>query len=309
MIQIITLNPAMDRTLTLDELLPGNVLRATQVVSMAGGKGINVARFLKQLAREIEIEVIGFSGGATGGYIQNECEQMGVTGKFIDISAPNRVCFTILEPDRTTVINEPGPVISQDELLQFWNVLKESQLPDVVLLSGSAPPGIPDNFYADVIRYYKGFDLPVFLDTSAGYLAEGIRAEPFFVKPNESEFRELINLKEGSFEELVVAAQQFINYGVQNMAISFGERGLVYVTGDGGPFYIPALKIKAVNPIASGDAFMAGMIYSMTNGGDMEYSLKFATAAAAMNAVNSVPSFSNPEDIKDWALKVEKYNL
>ncbi len=304
MIQIVCLNPAMDRTVLLDALQPGAVHRAERGLSMPGGKGINVARFLKEIDPAIALRLVGFAGGGTGDYIRRECRRTGLFEEFTQIAEPSRVCTTLVERDRSTVINERGPTISEGDMERFWSSLDPS--PDLVVISGSVPEGVPDSLYAELIRHYHRLSVPVYLDSSGQSLKKGSAAGPLLIKPNEEEFRFLVGASDVCMTtaDIVELALPLLQTDISYVLVSLGARGLILVSKNAQAALIPVLPVTVRNPIGCGDALVAGLSYGMMQTGDIGIAVRYGAAAAALNAMNLVPSLGNPEALGDYMKQV-----
>lgn len=166
MVLTVTLNPAVDKTRRLNELLLGQVNRLQSVMSVAGGKGVNVTKILRQF--EYPVTAMGFIGGYTGQLIQERLTEMGAECHFTYIDQATRVSTNILADNGyVTEVLEPGPVISKDELSRFLSEYKRQlQRVDMVVLSGSIPQGVPEDIYETLTMLAKEAGCKVFLDTS-----------------------------------------------------------------------------------------------------------------------------------------------
>ncbi|MHB1685540.1 MAG: 1-phosphofructokinase family hexose kinase [Bacilli bacterium] len=304
MIQIVCLNPAMDRTVLIGALQPGHVHRSERGLSMPGGKGINVARFLKEIDPAIDVRLVGFAGGYIGDYIRCECKQAGLFEEFTQIEQGSRVCTTLVESDRATVINEPGPTLSEDDIQRFWESLNPNA--DLVVISGSIPDGAPDSLYAEIIRYYNRLSVPVYLDSSGPALKKGIAAGPLLIKPNEEEFRFLVGIDDApvSTADIVELSQSLLQTGISYVLVSLGSRGLILVSKHAQAALIPALSVAVRNPIGCGDALVAGISYGMVQTGDIRIAVQYGVAAAALNAMNLIPSLGNSAALYNYMRQV-----
>lgn len=231
MIQVVCLNPAVDRTMVVGTLRPGEVHRGRLVAAMAGGKGMNVARFLKQMQPDLEVRVTGFVGGHGGALIRAACEQDGAVADLVEISEESRVCYTIVEDGR----GEEAVHVREGEMESVWSAgasLPQSQakmaefaqdvasLPlrstvlnesgpgiddaameqfwgtlradaRLVVVSGSAPDGYAD-LHAEIVRHMQRAGVPVLVDAAGETLARAVTAAPAIIKPNETEFARLL---------------------------------------------------------------------------------------------------------------------
>lgn len=287
MILTITLNPAVDKTCHIQELILGQVNRLESTKSIAGGKGVNVTKILRQF--DYPVTAMGFLGGYSGRMIEETLEKMGAVCRFTHIAQETRVSTNILaENGYVTEILEPGPVITEGELQQFLEEYK-ARLPhcEVVVLSGSIPQGIPTNIYQTLTKLAKEQGCKVLLDTSGEALKAGVEAAPYLIKPNHKELEVLVGRKLGNQEELVAVAKELLEKGIQKVLISMGAQGLLYVDGKGAVKQ-PAYKVKAINTVACGDTVVASYCMSELDGKDREEAVKCATALSAANATTAV---------------------
>jgi tagatose 6-phosphate kinase len=298
MIDIICLNPAMDRTMAFQHIQLGQVHRSLQCITVAGGKGLNVARFFRQLQPDSEIRVRGFVGGIIGSYIREECRKYSFVDCFTEIADTTRVCSIMVDERLATVFNEQGPRVTEEEVQHFLAGLDEK--PELVVISGSGPTGVPDTFYAKLVAYYKSKSIPVVLDASGAMLAHGVAAGPTLIKPNEDEFRELMGAGEGPLEldGLPDKCESLLSKGIEHIVVSLGARGAVLVSRGLDPVWFPALDIPVRNPIACGDALVAGMLYGWSQNASIVDIVRCGIAAASLNAMSLGPMF---EDLDRYA--------
>ncbi len=287
MILTVTLNPAVDKTCRLQELILGQVNRIQSAKSIAGGKGVNVTKILRQF--DYPVTAMGFLGGYSGKMIEDTLHQMGAICCFTHISEETRVSTNLLaENGYITEILEPGPVISKPEMVDFLKEyekrIKECEL---VVLSGSIPKGVPADMYQTLIRLAKQQGCKVFLDTSGEALRQGVEAAPYLIKPNHKELEYLVGKKITSKEELIEEAGKLLQKGVQKVLVSLGSKGLLYVDKEGWLIQ-PAFKVDAVNTVACGDTVVASYCMSVSEEKEREIALKCATALSAANATTEV---------------------
>lgn len=265
MIYTVTINPALDRTHVVPQLTMNQVLRANKVMVDWGGKGFNVSRALKELG--LESTAIGFAGGPTGQKLYSGLQSAGINAQFIWISDETRINFSVFSSNTgdSIKVNEPGPVISQQEQTQLTNLIENKVNPgDVWVLSGSLAPNIPKNFYSHLIEIIQVRGAKAILDTSGPSLLAGIESQPYLVKPNLEELESVIGKKLENRFEIKTASQPFINKGIGWVAVSCGALGLI-LTNREGTWHAPAPQIKPMNTTGAGDALVAGMVWAITN--------------------------------------------
>lgn len=282
----VTLNTSVDTTLTIPSaLVVGETNRVRDVLKLPGGKGINVARVLHTL--RVPVHVTGLAGGSAAEFMKNGLVQAGIDSTFLPIAGETRTCIAVVESDshRVTEINETGPIITDTEAQAFLD-LYGRLLPGAlaVVLSGSLPPGLPDNYYALLLNRAHAAGIPSILDTSDGALSLGIAAEPLLVKPNTTEAVQFLGKEVDSVEDAVRVGQSMREQGVRIAAISRGADGAVLVTEMGA--WLARLSVSnPISSVGSGDAFVAGFIAGLQQAVDTGKSTSIATAAAVTGIV------------------------
>lgn len=287
MVLTVTLNPAVDKTCRLNELLLGQVNRLQSVMSVAGGKGVNVTKILRQF--EYPVTAMGFIGGYTGQLIQERLTEMGAECHFTYIDQATRVSTNILADNGyVTEVLEPGPVISKDELSRFLSEYKRQlQRVDMVVLSGSIPQGVPEDIYETLTMLAKEAGCKVFLDTSGEALKKAVKAKPYLLKPNKKELEYLVERKLTNTEEIKEQIKKLLDSGVEKVIVSLGSKGFVYGDREGIIAQKP-VKVKAVNTVACGDCLVASFCMSEMEDTDRMQAIYKAAALAASNATTSV---------------------
>lgn len=259
MIITVTMNPAIDRTVEIDRLVPGELNRITKVEYDAGGKGINVSRTIHALGRESL--AMGFLGGNAGKTIEAVLNRKGIRHDFLWVEGETRTNTKVLERDGTvTELNEPGPEIGREQLEELMERLmsyaKEGTL---YVLSGSVPAGVDKGIYAGIIRRAHEKGAGVLLDADGELLCRGLMEKPDLVKPNAAELMEYAGYgKEASDKELLEAARALRKKGIGGAAVSMGSRGALFFLKDYEAFS-PALPVKAHSAVGAGDAMAAAL--------------------------------------------------
>ncbi len=283
MFTTVTLNPAMDKTYTAARLLPGQVNRMDSVKNLAGGKGINVAKVLRQYG--FEVKAMGFLGGYTGSFIEDYVRKIGGKCCFTHVAGETRSSINILSQDGyVTEVLEPGPQISEKELSQFYQDFeREIADSELVILSGSAPAEVPSSIYADLILKAREQGKKVLLDSSGEYLRQGVKAGPFMVKPNGKELEILIGRKIRGLEDTISAAIDLSRRGIDHVLVSMGAKGLLYVSGQQ-ILYGKAPGIRAVNTVGCGDSVVAAFAMAYAKDLNEEEILRYCVGLSAANA-------------------------
>lgn len=283
MIMTVSLNPAVDKTCRLKEMIPGEVNRLIGAESVAGGKAVNVTKVLRQF--HVPVAAVGFLGGSGGTLIGEAVEKLGVECHFTEISGDTRTNTNVLEENgQVTELLEPGPVISEKELRsflkQFTGCLESCEL---AVLSGSLPEGVPADIYAKLVELCHMAGCRVLLDSSGEALRQGIQAGPDIVKPNKRELEYLAGRPLKNRAEIMDAARELLALGVGRVVVSLGSEGLLGVDEEAVLFQ-PAKQVCTVNTVGCGDTVVASLCMSELAGEDMETALAKAAALAAANA-------------------------
>ena len=278
----VTLNAAVDKLYTIPGFSVDKVQRPTETRVYAGGKGINVARVYRALGGEVT--ATGFSGGATGEYIQDSLREEGIDARFVKVANESRTCTAILDPLRRTetVLNELGPWVTPDECAFLLQRLREL-LPGhiAVILSGSLPPGVPSDIYAAITKLAVETGAKVVLDASGGALRLGVEAEPFLVKPNVHELEALSVYGDGWGGSAQALRDK---YGVTLALVTGGPRGAVLASAEGTWEAVPP-AVEVMSALGSGDSLTAGFAWAWEQGWGHAEALKLGVAAGAANAM------------------------
>ena len=221
MIVTVTLNAAVDRTLTVPNFQRGQRHRASAGLTLAGGKGINVARALKALG--VPVVATGLVGGVTGSRIVEELTSEAILNDFVHIEGESRTSTAVVDPTGNTYteINEWGPVVSKDELGILLDKLHYlTQGAELVIFAGSLPRDVPDEFYAEAIHDLARRHVLSVLDTEGEPLRLGVESEPFLVSPNQREAEALVGQEFHDDEDFRLALDQIAELGPRNVLIT-----------------------------------------------------------------------------------------
>ena len=287
MILTVTLNPAVDKTYTTGALIMGNVNRMRTAMSIAGGKGINVTKVLRQYG--YPVCATGFLGGYAGNFIEDYLKKEEVDCRFIRVEGETRSNMNILADNGyVTEILEPGPEVDEERqqrfLTQYDALLGECEL---VVLSGSVATGLPDDIYAVLIEKARNKGIRTILDTSGDALRKGIAAKPYMIKPNQKELEYIIGHKLVKRDDVKAAALAIHAEGIAHVVVSMGKKGLLAVSG-GKVFFASAGKVKALNTVGCGDSVVASYAMSILNSERNEQAIRRAAAISAANATTLV---------------------
>lgn len=280
----VTLNPAVDKTCTAQSVRQGEVNRMRSVMRIAGGKGINVTRILRQYG--YPVTATGFLGGYNGCFIEEELQKREVICCFVRVQGETRTNMNIVADDGyVTELLEPGPEIpkeKQQDFLQCYDSLLEDGC--MVLLSGSVAAGMDKGIYGELVKRARAANIPVYLDSSGESMRQGIRELPDLIKPNWKELEYIMRRRLTSREEVAEAALFLRNQGIGRVIVSMGSKGLLSVTEDG-VLHARTERIQAVNTVACGDSVVAAYAMAYRNGETEEEAIRRACAISAANAL------------------------
>ena len=283
MILTVTLNPAIDKTYRVQELVLGHVNRMKSIENIPGGKGINVGKILCQCS--CPVTATGFLGGYTGRWIEERLKETGLVCDFVHIGADTRCSMNVVADNGyVTEILEPGPWIKPEERLVFFGKYRELiQKCDLAVLSGSMAPGLAEDLYADLIEIARDVGKRTILDTSAEGLVQGLKAGPWLVKPNRRELEYVAGHRCRSQEELLDAARNMLSDRAEWAAVSVGEKGM-YLVGAKTALFAAAPKVDTVNTVGCGDSACAAFALSALKNEGPKQMLVRAVAMSAASA-------------------------
>ena len=277
----VTLNPALDLTVRLSHLQPGQVHRSQALLSHAAGKGVNVAQVLADLGHSVTVS--GFLGENNQAPFNALFASRGFVDAFIRVPGDTRSNIKLAEDDgRVTDLNGPGPQVSelaQQALLDKLDQIAASH--DAVVVAGSLPQGISAQWLCELLRRLKSLGLKVVLDTSGEALKQGLSAGPWLIKPNTEELSAALGHDIACLEAQTAAAAQLQARGVEHVVISHGAEGVNWFNP---AFALQARppKVRVASTVGAGDSLLAGMLHGLLSGHTPEQTLRTATAIAAM---------------------------
>lgn len=305
MIFTVTLNPAVDRELTVDDIAFDTVLRASQWQVDCGGKGFNVARMLNSLG--VTSVAMGFAAGKTGELLEEKLQDLGIETDFVWVKGETRTNVSIVSSrsSQYVKVNEPGPTIKERDLEQLKEKIgSRVKAGDWWVLAGSVPPGVAADFYGELIRIIHGAGAKVFLDTSGEPFKQSCTAGPLLVKPNDAEAQELTGLPVSTTEEIVVAAKALQQLGPENVIVSLGKAGALLVNGQA-TWKAESPAIEEKNPIGAGDSMVAGVVWALNEGAELSEALCRGIACGAATASQSGTTVGTLEQVRKLLPKVE----
>ncbi len=298
MIFTVTLNPALDKTAQAPNFKLDAVTRITELRQDPGGKGINVSKVIKQLGGESVAWAV--LGGNTGRGIKASLEEMGISCRAFEVEGETRTNLKVVDPvdDTHTDINEPGPVVTDamldDMLAQLVAEISEG---DIVVLAGSIARGASDDTYEKWVKACREAGAKVFLDADGDKLVAGIKGNPFLIKPNEIELGNMLGRTLDTDEKVAEAARELIAQGLDNVVVSMGGAGAMFVSADrvvkGG-----SVKVPVGSTVGAGDSVVAALAFAEEKGMSLEDKVKLSMATGAANVMQSGTQAA-PRDLVD----------
>jgi len=299
MISTVTLNPALDVILEVDDLHLNEYNHVNEARLFAGGKGINVSKAVRACGRETI--AIGFLGGGRGRIIEDALRNMGITTNFWHIENKTRSNTIIYDKKHNhhTLLSENGPLVNEYDIEMllsiFYRIMSQSK---IVTLSGSTPPGVPDNIYATMIDIAKNRGVRAMLNASGEQFSKGLEKKPFLAKPDLRRSNKVFGIEINQKEDAVRAAKEIIERGAEISVVSFKQEKDIFATKDN-LWFAETTNHKIVNLIGAGDALIAGLAVSFTedNNRTIEEAIRFSMSCALASAMSEEEEFDSRDQV------------
>ncbi|CCH53657.1 1-phosphofructokinase [Fibrisoma limi BUZ 3] len=304
MIVTLTLNPAVDISMTLDRLIPEHKLHCSQPRYDAGGGGINVSKAIHRLGGQSL--ALFTAGGTTGLTLEGLVEAEGISYQIIGIESITRESFVVMETSTNNQFRfgTPGPVLTPAEAACC--LARVETLPamvDYLVVSGSLPPGLPTDFYAEIARFAKAHNIRMILDTAGEPLRAALEEGVFLIKPNVGELAALLGVDQLEPDQIGEAATALIQAGkCELVAVSLGPRGAMLVSADGQE-YVQAPPVRKMSTVGAGDSLVGGLVYALSQGRSPADAIRLGVAcgtAATMNAGTELFYTEEVERLLTW---------
>ena len=301
----VSLNAAVDTTYVIDHFAVGKINGVKELARLAGGKANNVARVLASLGESVV--ATGFAGGNAGRFIEAELQRNQVEPAYERIDGENRVCLAIVDPAGHTLteVREKGPVITEADLDRFMDRFRMLvRRVELVVLSGSLPPGVPADTYGRLVsEAYQTAQVRTIVDAAGPALTQALRAQPYLVKPNRDELEEWAGMALPDEKAVLSAARKLTEAGPLVVAVSLAAEGLLLVSPQGAWRAEPP-AVDVVNTVGSGDSLVAGFAAGLMRGLHAEEVLKLAVACGTANALTTAVAVVRPDDLERIRPKV-----
>jgi 6-phosphofructokinase 2 len=294
----ITLNPAIDKSTSVFEMLPEKKLICTNPKFDAGGGGINVARAIKHLGGEAI--ALYFSGGYTGNFLNDLLNNEKINCKFIPCKNAIRENLIVFDEKMNLQyrFGMPGPKIEESEWQLLFNTLNEFSEVEFIVVSGSVPPGFPLNTFNIIAQIAKEKKAKLIIDTSGDALKKWIDEGVYLIKANLNELCSLSGMKNIIHEDIPLICKSIIEKGkCELMVISLGAKG-AWLISNAQNIFISAPEVNVISTVGAGDSMLAGIIWSLYNKKDLTESLKYGVACGSAATMNAGTSLCNKEDVK-----------
>jgi 1-phosphofructokinase family hexose kinase len=312
MILTVTLNAAIDRTVAVPSFRQGHRHRAVEASTVAGGKGVNVARALKLLERPVI--ATGLAGGPTGARLMERLAEESILTDFTWIAGESRTNLAVIDPTsgEQTEINERGPDVKPDELERFLEkLLYLARGARVCVIAGSLPPSVPAAFAARMVAELKDLEVETIVDTEGEPLEAALRAGPAAVTPNAGEAEGAVGHEFNDRDDLISGLRSLIELGAAEAVIT-REHGCIASVLDGEErraYEVTAPELEPVASVGSGDAFLAGFVACRFEGAPPEECLRQAVACGAESTQHFGAGTIDPEEVRRLLSQVEVTEL
>jgi len=318
MIVTVTLNTAIDKTLSVPNFRLGRRHRTVEQTTMPGGKGVNVARVLKTLGAPVI--ATGLAGGATGTRIVDQLTQMSVLSDFVRIGEESRTNTAVIDPTNgeQTEINERGPKVTEREVELFVDkLLYLAKGASVCVFAGSLPREVDTDIYATLIRELRRLNVLTVVDTDGEPMRRAVRAEPDVISPNVLESEELVGHEFNDDEDRMIAVREMCELGARQAVMTMPDGCFAQVQVKDVPepvLYRVRVRAGAIEPratVGSGDAFLAGFVAARYNGRDHADSLAYGVACGAESTQHLGAGLVDPDRVERLLgdVEVEKSTL
>jgi len=296
----LTVNPALDKSALVDGLVPEQKLSCYSIRTQPGGGGINISRILSRL--QTESTCFFTSGGDNGKYLESllSKEDLNFTGISVKEATRENLSVSDTRTNLQYRFGMPGNSISKSEMDQiFAAICQQVKLNDILVLSGSLAQHMPDDFYAQMIKYVENKNLKIIVDTSGSALLKTIEAllPIYLIKPNQKELAQLAGETFLSNKEQENFALHLVNdKHIKYVVVSLGPKG-AFIASKTGVIYQRAPSIKVKSTIGAGDSLVAGLVYGIKNNFSAQEMLKFGVACGAATTMSEGTDLASQESI------------
>lgn len=292
----LTLNPALDKTIVVDELVPDKKLRSTYSKLEPGGGGINVSRAIKKLGGETEAVYLG--GGYIGKHFEELLRAENINAVALPIKEETRENFVVVEDqsDKQYRFGMEGPHVTNAEWQQALDHIAAEKDIQYLIASGSLPPGVPVDFFGKLASLAKQKNAKLIVDTSGEALKHAVQEGLYLIKPNLDELSALSGVEKLSGDEVLQSAQKIIHSGGSEIVVvSLGKEGAMLVTADG-HWQVSPPPVTVHSTVGAGDSMVGGMVLALTQNRPLDEVLKYGIAAGTAATMNEGTELCKKED-------------
>lgn len=301
----VTLNPAIDKTVTVESFQYGGLNRIKSGRTDAGGKGINVAKVLASF--RMNVSAIGIAAGYQGQLVRDMLKDQSIPCYLLEAAGDTRVNLKVVDEStqQTTEINEPGFYADGELLEQFKeHFITNMAGASLLVLAGSLPPGTPPGYYGTLINLARKHGVDTLLDADGEALALGIEAAPLVIKPNIHELEVLMGQRLESLQQITGAARSLLSRGIRYVLVSMGENGSVLVSQEKAVRASP-FPITPLSTVGAGDSMVAALAYSIMMEKTAEEMARWTSAAGTVTASKPGTEVCTMSEIEEAIHKVE----
>lgn len=305
MIATITLNPSLDEHIMVHGLMVEEANRWVRRRRYAGGKGIDVSRAVHEM--DGITTAYGFIGGPAGRLIEILLDEEGVLFSFNPITHETRtnIIITDTATGKQTRLGAPGPHISKRELERFFKKLRGIRpRPDMMVASGSVPPGVPVNIYYDIVSICGNSRVKTILDSEGQWLVEGVKAKPYLIKPNVHEAELLLGRELPDEEAIIGAVFDLVEMGMGVAVISRAKEGIIAATKDNLIKAVPP-PVKVRSTVGAGDCTVAGLALKLAYGRPLVEACQLAVAMGTAAVLTPGTELCHKVDVERLLPKVK----
>lgn len=282
MVYTLTANPSLDYVIKIHQFRTGETNRSQEEKIFAGGKGLNVAVVLNNFG--VPVKTFAITAGFTGEEWIRLVEEYGVSAQVVKLDEGETRINVKMKATEETEINAVGPVVPKDKIQELYQLLDQITENDWLCISGKVSKGMEPSAYADMMRYLEDKHCRIVVDATGELLRQTLPFHPYLIKPNMAELKEIGNTCIDSLEDVRQCAKRLIRMGAQNVLVSLGKDGALWVGGDGTEYLAEAPSGKVKNSVGCGDAMIAAFIYAIGNGEEIEQAFRLAISAGSASA-------------------------
>ncbi len=305
----VAMNPSIDKTIVVDKLIPYGLNRARSTRIDLGGKGINVGRILHSFG--VNVTITGMMAGRDGEVLLEQLRASGIDFEFLTVEGETRTNYKIIDEsvNKVTEINEQGFLTTLENVHLFFERLERlTENAEILVLSGSLPPGVPVDFYANCTEIAKKRGVKVLLDADGVALTEGLKALPYAVKPNLKELGAVFHEQFSNYRQVGEATKKLIDQGIEIVIASMGPDGAVYAT-ENEMYKADSWNIPVKSTVGAGDAMVATLAYCILKRDSLREIARLTTAASTITVSKIGTQFCSYQEVLESAGKVNVRSL